>query len=305
MMRPVSRRPAPEIRPPLVLSVIATLLLVVTVAVRFSIPVNLPTSNGPDIVEEPYPDTHIVPPEPLERTDAPRIALVIDDLGNRWDNDIVRGLLTLDIPLTLGVIPGLVYSDRIAKAAHDHGELVIAHVPMKPLHGGVGLGIPVIYPKASRTQVEEALNSALRLPYAKGMNNHMGSAATQDLETMSLVARTCRTNGWFILDSITHASSVLYAVALQEGVPAARRDVFLDHEKGVTSIRAELAKAEQLARAHSRPIVVIGHPRPETWEVLHSEIPGMLARGVRFVPLTKALRTGGGREQAFERTVKP
>jgi polysaccharide deacetylase 2 family uncharacterized protein YibQ len=303
MMRPISRHPAPKIRLLIVLSGLATLLLAVMVSVLFYL--RWMTSPNPEIVEEPYPDTPVVPSEPPGRTEVPRIVLVIDDLGNRWDNDIVRGLLTLDIPLTLGVIPGLVYSDRIAKAAHDHGELVIAHVPMKPLHGGVGLGIPVVNPEASNSQVEAAMNPALQLPYAVGMNNHMGSAATQDPETMSLVARICRANGWFILDSITHASSVLYAVALQEGVPAAHRDVFLDHEKGVTSIKAELAKAEQLARAHSRPIVVIGHPRPETWEVLHSEIPRMLARGVHFVPLTEALQTGSRREQAFERTVKP
>ncbi len=283
-----SRRPAPRLWILLLLSLLATLLLGALVLGRFY--VRRPTAAGPEIVEEPYPKTHISPPElPLE-PGVPRIALVIDDLGNRWNNEIVRGLLTLDVPLTLGIIPGLAYSERIAKAAHDQGELVIAHVPMQPLQGRVGLGVPVIHPGASLMEVETNLAPALHLPHAVGMNNHMGSAATQDPETMGYVVSVCRANGWFILDSITHASSVLYAQAQLAGIPAARRDIFLDHEHGAQSIRAELAAAERLARSHSRPIVVIGHPRPETWEVLSSEVPKMQRRGVKFVRLTEALQ---------------
>jgi uncharacterized protein len=169
----------------------------------------------------------------------------------------------------------------------------------------VGLGVPVINPDASRADVLDAMAPAMRLPYAIGMNNHMGSAATQDAETMRLVAQFCRAKGWFILDSITHASSVLYFVALQEGVPAARRDIFLDHEKGVSSIETELAEAERMARTLSRPIVVIGHPRPETWEVLQRDIPEMLRRGVHFVPLTDALHTTNGKERASGKAGRP
>ena len=125
MLRPTTRHPAPLIRFPVFLMVLATVFLALVVGFRLA--EVFATRPVREIVEEPYPDTPTIVPEPSDRGAPPRIALVIDDLGNRWDNDVVRGLLTLDIPLTLGVIPGLDYSDRIAKAAHDHGETVIAH----------------------------------------------------------------------------------------------------------------------------------------------------------------------------------
>jgi polysaccharide deacetylase 2 family uncharacterized protein YibQ len=225
----------------------------------------------------------------LDPTLTPRIALVIDDLGNRYNDDVVQGLLALEIPITFGIIPGLRYSDRLAEAAHDRGHLVIAHVPMKPVQDRVGLGVPVLRPGMDHGEFQHALWFAFRLPHAVGLNNHMGSAATQDRELMQALSEECRQRGWFLLDSITHPRSVLYAEADAGDVDVLRRDIFLDHERGTSSVGSALKQAVWLARSLERPVVVIGHPRPDTWAVLRDNVGQLRSEGVQFVPLTTGL----------------
>lgn len=274
------------------LSILATLLLAALVLLRLNL---FPTDifrgeKIQEIVEEPYPiPEHTQRHRQLAPSLTPRIALVIDDLGNRWENEPVQGLLELDVPVTFGIIPGLKYSKRLAEAAHEAGDEVIVHLPMQPIAGEVGLGIPVLRPGMDVGEMNHTLWFSTRIPYAVGLNNHMGSAATQDTTLMRWLAGECGRRGWFLLDSITHAHSVLYAQARALGVPAVRRDIFLDHNRGEESVTAALLQAERLARSLERPVIVIGHPRPDTWAVLERELPNLRARGVRFVPLTNAV----------------
>jgi len=301
-MRPptITYRRKPSLSALLFLTVLATLMMMSLVFLRL-----LPRIEAHKtrelrktsvIFEEAYPELpHVRASRPVEPSDAhstaPRIALVIDDLGNRWNSEEVRGLLTLENPITFGVIPGLGYSNRIARAAHDNDKEVIAHVPMKPVRGDVGLGIPVINPGDGEEAILRKLAPAFELPHASGVNNHMGSLATSDRETMARLVRVLGGRGWFVLDSITLPSSVLYEEAVRAGLPATKRDVFLDHVMGRESVLSALKQAENLALALDRPVVVIGHPRPDTWAVLREQIPILENRGIRFVLLSEAVNS--------------
>jgi polysaccharide deacetylase 2 family uncharacterized protein YibQ len=86
----------------------------------------------------------------------------------------------------------------------------------------------------------------------------------------------------FFLDSRTSAKSVGYQLALDLGVPAAERQVFLDDDPTPEGIRKQFDRLLTLARERGEAIA-IGHPHPATLEVLAAEIPRAREEGIRFV----------------------
>jgi uncharacterized protein len=269
------------------------------------------------------------------------IALVIDDWGYRQDAT-TSGLLALDAPLTLSVLPGLPYSRRFALEATplalptagigaERGGLaeaaalrltagcpvtvglgadparlvarrreVILHLPMQPQgYPQVDPGPRTLLVGMPRDRIGALLDEALQaLPNVRGVNNHMGSAATADLPTMQALMSELKARDLIFLDSLTSANSVAYQTARDAGLPAARNRIFLDHDhQDRDAVRQRLRRLVQSARSTGFA-VGIGHPHPATLQVLREELPRLEAEGVRFVTLSELLAlqtaTGGG-----------
>jgi polysaccharide deacetylase 2 family uncharacterized protein YibQ len=71
---------------------------------------------------------------------------------------------------------------------------------------------------------------------------------------------------------------------LQSGVPALRRDVFLDGDPAPDAIAREWQRL--LARARERGFAIgIGHPRAATLDFLEREVAALQHAGVELVPL--------------------
>jgi uncharacterized protein len=122
---------------------------------------------------------------------------------------------------------------------------------------------------------------------ARGVNNHMGSRATTDRAAMDAVMEELKARGIFFLDSRTSPDSVAEDAARANGVPALRRDVFLDLTDDPDGVR--LALQEAVARAReSGHAVAIGHVHPVTLEVLGRELSRGLP-GVQLVPPSRQL----------------
>ncbi|MDP8208446.1 MAG: divergent polysaccharide deacetylase family protein [Candidatus Electryonea clarkiae] len=220
-----------------------------------------------------------------------RLVLVIDDFGHQWDTPAVQGLLHLEIPVAIAIIPGTWAAKRTAKLASELGKEIILHLPMEPDHPEPNTEQTMLRIGMSPEEVGAFIDkSSMNVPGILGLNNHMGSAATRGRKLMSFVANECKIRNWWILDSITHPKSVLYDEAVRAGVPAITRDIFLDHENNPESVRKELYRAVGIARKWNRPVVLIGHPRKVTWEVLASEIPLLKEKGIQWVPLSKVLK---------------
>ena len=77
--------------------------------------------------------------------------------------------------------------------------------------------------------------------------------------------------GLFFLDSRTTAETVALRVALEHGVPALKRDVFLDHERTTSAIHGAFERALQIARRNGHA-VVIGHPYAITLDYLDKRL---------------------------------
>ncbi len=230
-------------------------------------------------------------PEPAA---APRLALVIDDLGR--DLEAARDFLDLAVPVTLAVLPHQPRSREIAALAGARGREYLLHLPMQPqgypkVDPGEGALLEGMGHKELARRVSAALDS---VPGASGVNNHMGSRLTELREPMLWVMGELRGRGLYFLDSLTSGASVAAAAARDEGVRWTVRDVFLDNTQEVNEVGAQLDRALEAARAHGRALA-IGHPHPATLEALRRWAPKIRAAGVEVVAPSALLR---GREGA-------
>jgi polysaccharide deacetylase 2 family uncharacterized protein YibQ len=210
----------------------------------------------------------------------PRLAIVIDDLGN--DRAQADSLFRLAYPLTISVLPHEANSGEIAEEAHRRGYQVMLHLPMASNAGDLDEKIE-LHPGMASAAVENTFAAMLEtVPYAVGVNNHEGSLGTADQKLMDELMPLLHERNLFFIDSRTTAATVAETAAHAAGVAAARRNVFLDDEQSVPAIRKQFVLAIRDAREKGTALA-IGHPHKETLEVLNEMLPEAERQGVRLV----------------------
>ncbi|WP_425448910.1 divergent polysaccharide deacetylase family protein [Dethiothermospora halolimnae] len=214
------------------------------------------------------------------------IVLVIDDFGNNGDG--TKEMLSLDIPITVAVMPFMSYSQEEAKKAHKAGFEVIMHVPMEPVHGKKEwLGPKGITCDLSLDEVKSRINEGLDiLKYAKGMNNHMGSKVTQDKRIMKAILEIAKEKNLYFVDSKTTPKSIVHNIADKLGAISFERDIFLDNNKDIKSIEKQLLKLGNIAIKKGYAIG-IGHVGPEggtvTVKAIKNVYPTLQEQGIKFI----------------------
>jgi uncharacterized protein len=223
---------------------------------------------------------------------APRIAIVVDDLGYEPARD--AAWLKFPTKLTMAVLPFGPSSRSVAEAARERGISVLLHVPMEPeaevydrteefrLRRGMG-------PDEMELLLDRMIHD---VPFASGASNHMGSAFTADPGAMSIYAALLKERGLFLLDSVTTPRSVAVTAALRAGVPAFRRDVVLDLDESAESMRRRWAEALSIAKRKGFAVLVC-HARTETLRAIRGYLPELKAEGIRAVTLDELLAEGG------------
>lgn len=217
-----------------------------------------------------------------------RIAVIVDDFGYTLDRT-TAAFLNVPFPITFAVIPGTDHDRQVAEKARNSGYDVLIHLPMEPLNGRVEHNGYTVFTNMSQSQIDRVVERARRrIPWAIGINNHMGSKATADRRTMARLMRALKRRGLIFVDSGTNPHSVAYALARQTGVPALRLTTYLDNPKSSQTLRQKL---EEVVRAlpEKHQAVVIGHARPETAKLLPQEMARWAFRGVKFVRLQDLL----------------
>ena len=216
----------------------------------------------------------------------PAIAIVIDDIGHQK----ARGRQAAMLPgaVTFAVIPHTPHGKSMAELLHRLNREVIVHMPMEPAsHHNPGPS--AILTSMTRADIERLVRHALTsVPYARGLSNHMGSRATADARVMDVMMGAVAQYApqpLFYLDSRTTARSVTRSAAAKHGIPHLTRDAFLDNVREASAIRAQLGKLVAAARRKGYAIA-IGHPYPETLEILADRIPYLSESGVSLVPLS-------------------
>lgn len=203
-------------------------------------------------------------PEPIQG----RLALVVDDLGQSLLQ--ARQLIeTLGDSVTFSILPFQAKSKETAELAKDQGLDVLLHLPMEPegypeIDPGPGALFVSMQPHLIRRIVQENLE---QVPGSIGVNNHMGSRFSADLQGMRVVLQELKQNRLFYMDSLTTSNSRVKSLAREISIPILSRDVFIDNKQDVQAILIQLRKAEQLALRVGQAIAV-GHPYPETLHAL-------------------------------------
>ncbi|HET9794789.1 MAG TPA: divergent polysaccharide deacetylase family protein [Thermoanaerobaculia bacterium] len=246
---------------------------------------NRATPPRPAAHRSPAPEEGIVLAE--DPVTDPRLAIVVDDLGN--DDAALGRVAALREPLAGAVLPGLPHSRETALALRAAGKEVLLHLPMEPLDPRARPGPGLVRTGMTAAQIAGMLSSDLEdVPGASGVNNHMGSRATADRKTMDAVLSVVGKRGLFFLDSRTTAFTVAAEEAGRLGVPCLSRSVFLDDVADESAIRIQLERAAGEARSQGAA-VAIGHPHPATLAVLERELPRLGSEGIRLVTVAELL----------------
>ncbi|MBH3459398.1 MULTISPECIES: divergent polysaccharide deacetylase family protein [Pseudomonas] len=210
------------------------------------------------------------------------MSIIIDDLGQNNERD--SRTLALPGPVTMAIMPDTPHATDFARQAHKAGRTVILHMPMDPATGPYAWhpGLPI-------EELARRLDAALlKVPFAAGINNHMGSRMTAQRDAMAWLMGNLQGRELFFVDSRTSAATVAAAEAQAIGLAHVSRDVFLDDVRTTEAIAGQLRQGIELARKQGSA-VLIGHPYPQTLEVLEREMPGLKRQGIELIELRQMI----------------
>jgi polysaccharide deacetylase 2 family uncharacterized protein YibQ len=215
------------------------------------------------------------------------IVLILDDVG--FDRQPLESAMGIDPNLNFSILPNARQASAFAHRLHGRGFEVLCHLPMEPIgYPRQSPGANAVMTSMSDAEIAKTTRQNVgAVPFAVGMNNHMGSRATTDARVMTEVL-SALPKGMFYIDSRTTSGSVGERVARQMKIPTASRNVFLDDVQEEAAIRKQLA--ELASTAESRGLAVgIGHIYPVTVRVLVAEVPQLRDRGFRLVRASDAV----------------
>lgn len=203
---------------------------------------------------------------------AGKLAIVIDDFGYRPAQE--NKVLQMPAAISVAVLPNAPHAREMATKAHQRGHEVLIHLPMAPL-SKQPLEKDTLRPDMSKEEIARIVReAAANVPYAVGLNNHMGSAMTSSLAGMQKVMQVLDNYNFYFLDSMTIGNSQSTRAAEGTRVKVIKRRVFLDDTQNEADIRRQFTRAVQLAQRDGSAIA-IGHPHPATVRVLQQMLPGL------------------------------
>ncbi|MBF8268679.1 MAG: Polysaccharide deacetylase family protein [Gammaproteobacteria bacterium] len=225
-------------------------------------------------------------------TPTPEISIIIDDIGYRMHDD----MRAIAIPgaLAYAIMPHSPHALKMSHLASQNGKLVLLHLPMEAIMQEKNrfLGPGALWLGMTREQFMLTLNIDLNsLPEAVGVNNHEGSLLTRHPGHMAWLMDGLKQNQKFFIDSLTSEQSVAGRIAMEKSVPYLKRDVFLDNEQNQAYIESQFMELVRVARTNGKAIG-IGHPHPETIQVLSRELQELDRYGVVLVSLIDLMQPG-------------
>lgn len=213
------------------------------------------------------------------------VAIVIDDIGYQR----AEGERTLALPgkLTLAVLPFTPFAKTLALNAPSHNKEVMLHAPMEPKNLSYwGEGLKSVMSEAElRRDFIAMIND---VPNLIGVNNHMGSGLTENNQIMEWLMAELPSRGLYFIDSRTSAQSAAFTAAKKFDVPTYKRDVFLDNSRNLKDIHQQFDKLIETTNKKGMALG-IGHPYPETLEVLEQRMPELKALGIELVTVSELL----------------
>ena len=198
------------------------------------------------------------------------ISIIIDDMGYSLDRG--EQAIAIPAPLTYAILPNSTHARSLATKAFAAGKEVMVHLPMENT-----AQIPMAHGALTSAQPKDDFLRAIyqsldRVPHATGINNHMGSALTQEPQAMRWLMEAIKDRQMYFIDSRTTPDTIAFTTAQSHQLRAASRDIFLDNEKSIHAIDRSFQQLLRLARRKGTAIA-IGHPHPITLAYLAMALP--------------------------------
>ncbi len=212
-----------------------------------------------------------------------KIAIIIDDIGYRKTDS---NILELPANVTFSVLPHTPYGKSLALEGFNKHHEIMLHIPMEAENGkflGPGGLTHDMNEKVIRKKLKEAFKE---IPFAMGINNHMGSLLTTLPQSMLWVMQFIKEKELVFVDSITSSKSQAGAMAKQLGVPTLDRNIFLDNHLEHEYISHQFTLLIERAKEHKMAIA-IAHPHPETVRSLLKLIPLLAQKNIELVPISQ------------------
>ncbi len=219
-----------------------------------------------------------------------KICLVIDDLGSLPLKDM-RALIDIGIPFTASIMPFEPFTEEVYNALVAEDIEIIIHMPMEPEgYPKVDPGDKAIFvdlpPREVRRRIENAI---ARLPNAVGMNNHMGSKATTDRNTMTAFAEALANSGLFFIDSRTSVYTCAEEEVGKRGIPTTSQDGNIDVVDDTLAIARSFLDLALAAKESESGMLIVGHARPNTIVAIKRVLPTLKKWGVEFVSASEII----------------
>jgi hypothetical protein len=236
------------------------------------------------------------PAAPTKRQQDPSIAVIIDDIG--FDLRIVEELAGIPAPIAFAVLPYAPHAAEAARLLHAAGKEILLHLPMEPRsYPGESPGPGALMVDMDEGQIRRQIRESLAaVPYVSGVNNHMGSRFMEDEAHLMVVMEELKKRGLYFVDSRTTPDTRGRETANRAGVRFAARGRFIDHLPGYAEALKNLTGPIR-REGNGKPVLMIGHPHPETVRALRDALPRWQAEGVRLVGLPTFLKTSDEENQ--------
>lgn len=224
-------------------------------------------------------------PSPLE---TPMIALVLDDNGYNLEQS--QTFIALPFPLTLSVLPSLKYSRQVAQEAIAQGKEVILHCPMESYKGNQWLGPGAIFVSMSDEEIKKQVEADLYdVPGATGVNNHMGTRATEDARVMRAFLSYLKERGLYFLDSKVTAGSKASQIGRELKATVLENDLSLDHDPDPQAIRENMKRLGEIARKKGVAIGIAHVYTRNLLPLLKEQGEDWKKEGLRMVRLSEVI----------------
>lgn len=242
------------------------------------------------------PETPVRSPQRAERRGR-QIAVIIDDIG--FDLRLVEELARIRAPIAFAVLPYAPHAVEAARLLHGAGKEILLHLPMEPRSypvedPGAGALFTNMDAGEIRRQIETNLTA---VPYASGVNNHMGSLFMENEAGLSVVMEELAKRNLFFVDSRTTPNSLGRQAAARAGVRFAERAVFIDHHRGYSAALANLTQPRRSDWEKGKPLLLIGHPHDETILALREAQSRWHEEEIQVIPISAFISLPGGEEK--------
>jgi len=217
-----------------------------------------------------------------EKPSYPRLALIIDDGG--YNTDTFKRMLGVGKRMTFAILPNTPHGKEAALMAHRAGCEVMLHLPMEPKEEEMySLERDTVLTGMKPAEIHRILRHDLeQIPFVRGVNNHMGSKATEDPKVMQALMAALKKEKLYFIDSRTSPQSLGPEAARKAGVAFWQNDRFLDREENLEKIKKAARLAMRKAKKEGKA-VAIGHPHSLTARAIRELIPELEKEGIRLV----------------------